>query len=158
LIGLSADVQKEIVNALVVDDSESRLLYLQSINNTSGEGTQNGRHKQKWDYRYNTIVKIANKHGLKYLKLSRGPLWEAILLLGDNNDLYVFFSEKNMDKIIRQGNKVHYLPLLNLYNKELDDMEPLQTNHPIFDELLEATEDQFLLARKMINVMEKDPE
>lgn len=157
MIGLPFEAQKAIVNTLVVDDPESRLLYLQSINNTSGKGTQNSGHKHKWDYKYNTIIQIADKHGLKYFKLSRGKLWEAVLLLGPDDDLYVFFSERNMNRIIGQGKKTHYLILLNLFNKELDNMEPLQTSLPIFDEELEETEEQRVLARKMLDIMETDP-
>lgn len=157
MIGLPFEAQKAIVNTLVVDDPESRLLYLQSINNTSGKGTQNSGHKHKWDYRYNTIIQIADKHGLKHFKLSRGKLWEAVLLLGQDDDLYVFFSERNMNRIIGQGKKTHYLILLNLFNKELDNMEPLQTSLPIFDEELEETEEQMVLARKMLDIMETDP-
>lgn len=157
MISLPIEAKKAIVNTLIVDDPESRQLYLQSINNTSGEGTQNSGHKHKWDYRYNTVIQIANKHGLKHLKLSRGKLWEAVLLLGQDDDLYVFFSERNMNRIIRQGKKTHYLILLNLFNKELNDMEPLQMSLPIFDDGMEESEDQILLARKMLDVMEKDP-
>jgi len=157
MIGLSIEVKKAIVNTLVVDDPESRFLYLQSINNTSGKGTKNSSHKHKWDHRYNTIIQIADRHGLKHLKLSRGELWEAVLLLGHDDDLYVFFSERNMNRIIRQGKETHYLILLNLFNKELDNMEPLQMSLPIVDKEFEESEDRLLLARKMLNVMKNDP-
>lgn len=158
MIELSNEVKKAIANTLVTDDAESRFLYNQSINNTSGKGTQNSIHKHQWDYRYNTIIQIADNYDLKYLKLSRGKLWEAVILIGQGNDLYVFFSEKNMQKIISQGKKTHYLILLNLFNEKLDSMKPVQETLTLFDEEHESLEDKRNMAKEMLNILEHDPE
>lgn len=159
MINLHNDIVKEIVNILVMDDSEARLLFLQSINNETGEGTQNSRPQQKWDYRYNSLIKMAKKFGLKHEKLKRGNLWEAVYIVGPENELYVFFSHKNMRKIIEEGKSNHYLKLLNLFNVELDDMKPLnvQLTLPINENDGDNSENLIEQARTMLNMMEKDP-
>lgn len=158
MIDLPLEMQKEIVNTLVVEDSESRLLYLESINDESGEGTQNSSPKQKWDYKYNTIAKIAKKYSLKSLKITRGKLWEAIVVLGENDDLYVFFNKKNMESIIKKSKRNHYLTLLNLFNKKVDDMSPIQGEFPLFEEQDTDLEADKVLAEQMLETMEKKPE
>ncbi|MGG1689413.1 DUF5986 family protein [Heyndrickxia ginsengihumi] len=159
MINLKNEVIKEIVNTLLVQDSESRLLFLQSINNESGEGTQNSRYIQMWDYRYNNILEISKRFGLKSIKIGRGKLWEAILVLGPENELYVFFSKTNLKRIIRHGKDNHYLRLLNLFNQEFDEMEPLssQLTLPIFHEEAEKKDDLKNQAREMLHMMETEP-
>ncbi|RDW18772.1 DUF5986 family protein [Oceanobacillus chungangensis] len=159
MINLGNEVVKEIVNTLVASDSDSRLLYLQSINNESGEGTQNSRAIQKWDYRYNNILKVAKNFGLKYIKLGRGKLWEAILIQGPENEIYVFFSKTNLNRIIRRGKHNHYLRLLNLFNQDLDELKPLsqQLALPVYNEEVEKKDDWKMQAREMLHMMETDP-
>lgn len=158
MINLHDEIIKEIANILVMDDPESRLLYLQSINNESGEGTQNSRHQHKWDYRYNSLIEMAKKHGLQHIKLKRGNLWEAVLIVGPENEVYAFFSHKNMQQIINQGKTNHYMILLNLFNEGFDELPPLnsQMELPIFDDK-ENSENLKEKARLMLDMMEKDP-
>ncbi|MFE4525745.1 DUF5986 family protein [Cytobacillus firmus] len=159
MINLHNDIIKAIVNTLVTNDPEARLLYLQSINNESGEGTQNSSSKRKWDYRYNTLIEIAKSYGLQHIKINRGKLWEAVLILGQDNELYVFFSHKNMKQIIRKGKNNHYLKLLNLFNEYFDKMCPLNTQMslPIYDSDDENIEDLKEQARVMLGMMKVDP-
>ncbi|EZH64725.1 hypothetical protein DH09_19595 [Bacillaceae bacterium JMAK1] len=160
MISLQKDVVKSIVNILVLDDPEARQLYLQSINNESGEGTQNSRQQQKWDFRYNSLIEMAKRFDLQYVKVSRGKLWEAILLVGPESELYVFFSHKNMKQIIKKGKRNHYLKLLNLFNGELDKLHPinLQLTLPLYDDTEEEnTENLKGQAKLMLSMMEKDP-
>lgn len=159
MINLHNDIVKAIANILVMDDPESRYLYLQSINNESGEGTQNSSPQHKWDYRYNSLIEMAKKFGLQYVKLNRGKLWEAVLIVGPENELYVFFSHKNMKKIIKKGKSNHYLKLLNLFNTEFDAMDPLNTQMtlPIYDNDVESEENLKEQAREMLSMMEEDP-
>ncbi|QFT90211.1 hypothetical protein FIU87_16225 [Bacillus sp. THAF10] len=159
MINLHNDIVKAIVNALVMDDPEARQLYLQSINNESGEGTQNSSSKQKWDYRYNTLIEIAKRFGLGYIKIDRGRLWEAVLILGQDNELFVFFSHKNMRQIIKKGKNNHYLKLLNLFNEYFDELLPIdsQIALPILDSEDESIEILKEQAREMLSKMEGDP-
>ncbi|MYL47806.1 hypothetical protein GLV94_19400 [Virgibacillus halodenitrificans] len=159
MINLHNDIVKAIVNSLVMDDPEARLLYLQSINNESGKGTQNSSSKHKWDYRYNTLIEIAEKYGLGYVKIDRGRLWEAVLIVGENNELFVFFSHKNMRQIIKKGKNNHYLKLLNLFNEYFDEMLPLNSQMalPFLESENECKEDLKEQAREMLSKMEGDP-
>ncbi|MFS0752620.1 DUF5986 family protein [Oceanobacillus sp. 1P07AA] len=157
MINLDNKVVKEIINILVTPDSESRHLYLQSIKNVSGEGTQNSRGTHGWDYRYNSILEMTKKFNLKHIKLGRGKLWEAILLLGPENELYVCFSESNLKRIIRKGKDSHYLRLLNLFNKELDKMKVLSQQLTLFDQEVEEKDVLIRQAREMLHMMETDP-
>lgn len=158
MINLHKNVVKEIVNTLVMEDPEAELLYLQSINNETGEGTINSEHKRNWDYRYNTLIKVAKKNKLKYIKLQR-KLWEAVLIVGPENELFTFFSHKNLKRIIKKGKKNHYLKLLNLFNSELDNMKPLyeQTKLQLFDNDDESEENFLEQAKSMLNMMEEYP-
>lgn len=158
MINLDNGSVKEIVNTLVAQDPESRQLYLQSIKNESGEGTQNSKGTHGWDFRYNSILGIAKKFNLKYIKLGRGKLWEAILILGPENEIYVFLSKSNLKRIIRNGKDNHYLRLLNLFNQELDMMRPLNLQLTLFSQKeVEEKEDFKQQAREMLHMMETDP-
>ena len=159
MIDLHNDIVKAIVNTLVVDDPETRLLYLQSINNESGEGTQNSKSTRIWDYRYNTLKQVAKEFGLRHVKINRGGLWEAILILGEENELYVFFSYKNMKEIIKKGKNNHYLKLLNMFNEEFDGMHPLnlQMELPLYNNEIECEENLKEQAKKMLSMMEENP-
>lgn len=154
---LGNKVVKEFVNVLVAEDPESRQLYLQSIRNESGRGTQNSRHIHKWDQRYNSILDIADKHGLKHIKLDRGALWEAVLVLGPENEVIVFFSSSNLKKIIRSGKDNHYLKLLNMFNEKYDEIEPLAYQTELFNANSNAGDDFKAQAREMLDMMEQDP-
>lgn len=158
MINLHNNIVKAIVNTLVTDDAESNLLYLQSINNESGKGPQNSRYQRNWDYRYNSLIELANRFELNYIQLNRGNLWEAVLIVGPQNELYVFLSHKNMRRIIKKGKKNHYLELLNLFNTKLDHMEPLNTQIvlPLYDEN-EDTENFKEQANAMLSMMKGNP-
>lgn len=159
MIELNNDVIKEIANALVTQDSDSRFLYLQSINNESGEGTQNSWAVQKWDLRYNNILKVAIEFDLKYIKLGRGKLWEAIAILGPKDEIYVFFSKHNLKRIMRKGKNSHYLRLLNMFNEALDERTPLnqQLALDICEEDGIDKEYWKKQAREMLQAIETDP-
>lgn len=159
MIELDNKVIKEVVNTLVAQDSDSRFLYLQSINNESGEGTQNSLAIQKWDFRYNNIRKIAIEFGLKYIKLGRGKLWEAIAIQGPKNEIYVFFSKHNLKRIMRKGKNSHYLRLLNMFNEALDEHTPLnqQLALDICEEDGIDKEYWKKQAQEMLQTMETDP-
>lgn len=157
MINLDSGIKREIINALVTPDPESRQLYLQSIKNVAGVGTQNSRGKHGWDFRYNSIIDIANRFGLKYIKIGR-KLWEAVLLLGPENEVFVFFSEPNLKRIIRDGKRNHYLKLLNLFNEELDAMKPLNQQLTLFAANESGDNDDYLkLAQEMLYMMETEP-
>jgi len=162
MISLSDLILGEVVNALVLNDSDSREQYLNAINNESGNGVENSRHTYQWDYRYNTIVKIAIKYNLGYTKLERGNLWQAIYLIGHDNEIYVFFSSKNLRSIIRKGKNNHYLNLINLFNESLDGLEPLedQIALEIVDNTPKENQDIEVLkvhARDVVKMMENPP-
>lgn len=159
MIKLSEGALKEIVNSLVLEDPESRQQYLLSINNESGEGTENSSPQQKWDYRYNTILKVARKYGLKSGKLTRGRLWEAIYVIGPDDEIYIFFSHKNMRSIIKHGKDNHYLKLLNLLNQAVDDLEPLdyQMVLPILNEEDRDIENLRKQAIDMLKALKTNP-
>lgn len=159
MISLDDKILKDIVNGLVYSDPELRQLYLQSILNESGEGTQNSSHQHKWDQRYNTILKIADKFDLKYWKIKRGRLWEALSIIGPENELYVFFAEKNLRKIIRNAKDSHYLRLLNLFNGHYNKMEQLfeQTSLNLFVSNNQESKFDIHEAREMLQLFEKNP-
>lgn len=157
MINVKNEIKKELVNALVAPDPESRQLFLKSIKNESGEGTQNSRGMHGWDFRYNSIIEIAKRFNLKHIKLRR-KLWEAVLLLGPENEVFVFFTEANLKRIIRHGNGNHYLKLLNLFNEEHDTMEPIDFQLNLFVEEDDGeNEDLINQAREMLHMMEADP-
>ncbi|QED49369.1 DUF5986 family protein [Cytobacillus dafuensis] len=162
MISLNDSILGEVVNALVLNDPESREQYLIAINNESGNGVENSRHTYQWDYRYNTIVKIAMKYNLGYSKLERGNLWQAVYLIGPNNEIYVFFSSKNLRSIIRNGKDNHYLNLLNLFNENLDDLVPVegQISLNLGDNCSNKCKDIETLqmhAREVVKMMENPP-
>ncbi|MGE8003559.1 DUF5986 family protein [Lysinibacillus sp. NPDC093216] len=159
MISLDDKILKDIVNGLVYSDPELRQLYLQSILNESGEGTQNSSHQHKWDQRYNTILKIADKFDLKYWKIKRGKLWEALSIIGPENELYVFFAEKNLRKIIRNAEDSHYLRLLNLFNGHYNKMEELfeQTSLNLFASKNNESKFDIDDAREMLQLIENNP-
>lgn len=134
MITLERSTLAQIVNALINQEDESKDNYITSINNESLEGTQNSRHIHRWDYRYNTILEIAKKNGLEHGKIKRKNLWEAVYLIGSENEIYVFFSLKNMKTIIRGSNHNHYLKLLNFFNKSLDSLSPLVNQLSLLDD------------------------
>ncbi|MFJ5564015.1 DUF5986 family protein [Lysinibacillus xylanilyticus] len=159
MISLDEGILKDIVNGLVYSDPEMRQLYLQSIFNESGKGTQNSSHQHKWDLKYNTILKIAEKFDLKYWKIKRGKLWEALSIVGPDNELYVFFAEKNLQKIICNGNDSHYLRLLNLFNGHYNMMSQLseQTSLNLFASNKHESKFDIDEAREMLQLFEKNP-
>ncbi|MDN3451436.1 DUF5986 family protein [Planococcus sp. APC 3906] len=162
MISLSDLTLGEIVNALVLNDPESHEQYLIAINNESGNGVKNSRHTYQWDYRYNTIAKIAEKYSLRYAKLERGNLWQAIYLIGPKNEIYVFFSSKNLRSIIRKGRYNHYLNLLNLFNENLDNLNPveMQTSLNLNTNSVNELPDKEALritAREVVKMMENPP-
>lgn len=162
MISLSDLILGEIVNALVLNDPESQEQYLIAINNESGNGVKNSRHTYQWDYRYNTIVKIAEKYNLRYAKLERGNLWQAIYLIGPENEIYVFFSSKNLRSIIRKGRENHYLNLLNLFNESLDNLNPVEVQESLDlnSNSINALADKDALrmnAKEVVKMMENPP-
>lgn len=68
---------------------------------------------------------MSKKRGLQHIKLKRGNLWEVVLIVGPENEVYTFFSHKNMKQIINQGKTNHYMILLNLFNEGFDELPPL---------------------------------
>ena len=162
MISLNDLILGEVVNALILIDPESHEQYLNAINNESGKGVKNSKHTYKWDYRYNTIVKIAEKYDLRYAKLERGNLWQAIYLIGPEDEIYVFFSSKNLRSIIRKGKNSHYLNLLNFFNENLDDLIPveMQMSFPLNTNRFNEFEDKDALkmsAREVVKMMENPP-
>lgn len=159
MISLDEGILKDIVNGLVYSDPEMRQIYLQSILNESGKGTQNSSHQHKWDLKYNTILKIAEKFDLKYWKIKRGKLWEALSVVGPENELYVFFAEKNLQKIIRNGNDNHYLRLLNLFNGHYNMMSQLseQTSLNLFASNKHESKFDIDEAKEMLQLFGKNP-
>lgn len=159
MISLNEEVLKDFVNVLVNTNPELHQLYLQSILNESGKGTKNSFHQYKWDRVYNSILLNAEKHGLKYWKIKRGKFWEALALIGPENELYIFFSEKNLSKIIKTGKGSHYLKLLNLFNEHFDSHKPL-FRQGFLDLFLEKEhENEFNIddAIKMLEVLNDKP-
>lgn len=159
MISLDEKILKDIVNALVSSDPEMHQIYLQSILNESGKGTKNSSHQHKWDLRYNTILKITEKYNLKYWKIKRGKLWEALSIIGPENELYVFFGEKNLQKIIRNGKNNHYLRLLNLFNEYFDDKKQLFEQFSLNFFVANKYESKFDIeeAREMLQLFEENP-
>lgn len=159
MIGLNEDVQKDLVNTLVNTPPEQYQLYLQSISNESGKGTLNSSHQYKWDRRYNGILLVAEKHGLKYWKISRGKFWEALSVVGPENELYIFFSDKNLKKIIKSGKGSHYLKLLNLFNEHYDTYEQLYKQEflDLFIEDEQINEFDISDAVEMLKILEEKP-
>lgn len=162
MINLDNEIVRKIVNVLVMTDPESEELYLQSIKNGSRIGTQNSIHKYRWDYRYNSIIEICNQYGLDYIKLSRGKLWEAVLVRSPENEIYTFFSHSNLERIINNRKENHYLKLLNLFNSGLDDLPTLNHQQLTFQlldesEVIEDKNDLKQLAKEMLHMMETEP-
>lgn len=158
MISLKEDVLKDFVNVLVNTNPELHQLYLQSILNESGKGTLNSSHQHKWDRRYNGILLNAEKHELEYWKIKRGKLWEALTLIGPENELYIFFSEKNLKRIIKSGKGSHYLKLLNLFNEHLDNQKPI-FKQELLDLFSEEHENEFNMddAIKMLEILNDKP-
>lgn len=162
MISLNDLILGEVVNALILIDPEAHEQYLNAINNESGKGVKNSQHTYQWDYRYNTILKIAEKYDLKYAKLERGNLWQAIYLIGPHDEIYVFFSSKNLRSIIRNGKKSHYLNLLNLFNENLNDLVPIemQMSFSLNNNRSNEFKDKDALklsAREVVKMMENPP-
>lgn len=101
---------------------------------------------------------MSKKRGLQHIKLKRGNLWEVVLIVGPENEVYTFFSHKNMKQIINQDKTNHYMILLNLFNEGFDELPPLnsQMELPLFDDK-ENLENLKEKARSMLDKMEKAP-
>lgn len=161
MIGLKNEELKDIVNILVYEDPDLKTLYREAINNVDGDGVENSIAKAKWDSRYNSLVKVAKKHNLKFGKLQRGNLWQAVFIVGEDNAIYIFFSHQNLRNILKKGKCNHYLKLLNFFNKHFKDHKPLveqleltldvEASSALSDEALEAE------ARKIISMLENEP-
>lgn len=161
MIGLKNDELKDIVNVLVYDDPDLKTLYREAINNVNGDGVENSIAKAKWDHRYNSLVKVAKKHKLRFGKLQRGNLWKAIFIVGEDNAIYIFFSHQNLKNILEKGKNNHYLKLLNFFNKHFKNHKPLveqlefklgiEPSSTMTDAALEAE------ARKIVSMLENEP-
>lgn len=125
MINLQENVLKDFVNTLIHEDPELHPLLKEAINNVECHGVENSRATAKWDSRYNSLVKVAIKHNMKYGIIKRGNLWQAILVIGEDDSIYVFFNHKTLKNIIKKGKSNHYLKLLNLFNESLNWHAPI---------------------------------
>lgn len=161
MIGLKNDELKDIVNMLVYEDSDLITLYREVINNVNGDGVENSIAKAKWDSRYNSLVKVAKKHKLRFGKIQRGNLWQAIFIVGEDNAIYIFFSHQNLKNILRKGKSNHYLRLLNFFNKHFKNHKPLveQLEMKLGSESSSSLSDAALEeeARKIVSMLEEEP-
>ncbi len=161
MISLKNAELKDIVNMLVYEDPDLQTLLREAINNTDGDGVENSITKAKWDNRYNSLVKVAKKYKLRFGKIQRGNLWQAIFIVGEDNSVYVFFSHQNLKNILKKGKCNHYLKLLNFFNKHFKNHKPLveQLELPLNveknSELKEAVLEEE--ARKIVSMLEKEP-
>lgn len=161
MIGLKNDELIDIVNVLVYEDPDLRTLYREAINNVNGDGVENSIAKATWDNRYNSLVQVAKKHKLRFGKIQRGNLWQAIFIVGEDNAIYIFFSHQNLKNILKKGKSNHYLKLLNFFNKHFKDHKPLveqlelklgiESPSSVSDAALEEE------ARKIVSMLEKEP-
>lgn len=160
MINLTDDILKDFVNTLIHEDPELRPLLREAINNLDGDGVENSTATAKWDNRYNSLIKVAKKYELKFGKIKRGNLWQAIFIVGEDNSVYVFFNHKNLKNIIKKGKRNHYLKLLNFFNRHLDDYKPIseqlkldieEETDPYSDEALEKQ------AHDIIKMLEHEP-
>lgn len=125
MITLSNTVLKDIVNTLVYEDPDHQALLREAINNRKGIGVENCRSIAKWDSRYNKLITIAETHQLKYGIIERGNLWSAVFLQDSDNTVYIFFSHKNLKRVLNKNNNTHYLNLLNFFNMNFDHLQPI---------------------------------
>lgn len=160
MINLTDDILKDFVNTLIHEDPELKPLLREAINNIDGDGVENSTATAKWDNRYNSLIKVAKKYKLRFGRIKRGNLWQAIFIVGEDNSVYVFFNHKNLKNIIKKGKSNHYLKLLNFFNRHLDDHKPIseqlkwdleEATDPYSDEALENQ------ARDIIKMLEHEP-
>lgn len=151
-------IMKDVVNILVARDMESNELYRSSIYNENGKGVENSRYIQQWDARYNRIVLVAEKYGIKYSKIQRGNLWKAVFLIDSNDEIYVFFKSKNLNTIIKKAKTSHYFFLLNLFNDHLDSLEPIEDQLKLDFDAIEIDKDSLIIqAKEVVKLMEGTP-
>lgn len=162
-INIEEEILKKLVNALVFKDDEAEELYQRSINNTSGKGTQNGKHQTHWNRRYNTIMEIAEANGLKSYKIDR-IIWEAIIVQDEKGGIYLFFKDNNLKNIMGKGKETHYAKLLiRAVNKAISELIPTNTQESFLfleNEANPTYTNEYLmeLAQKILNMFEKEPE
>lgn len=160
MITLSNAVLKDVVNTLVYEDPEHHALLREAINNQKGIGVENCRSIAKWDSRYNNLITVAEIHHLKYGIIERGNLWSAVFIQDPDNTVYIFFSHKNLKRILNKGNNNHYLKLLNFFNANFDHLQPVNEQLKLeLNDDVEISNDEYLeeQAREILKFLNEEP-
>lgn len=139
-------ILKELANILSVKDQDSKEQLAHAIDSAGNPATVNSRPVYNWDVRYTKIRNVAIRNGMDFVTISRGSLWELVALVDEKNEeISLFLSEKNLQKIRKEKSPTHYMSILSVLNKE----EALQTSLDLGDSSeVGLTEELFI---KMMN-------
>lgn len=159
MIDLPENVIKEIAENLVSKDLDVQRVVKQAIQNENGEGTYNSKGWVELDNRYNGLLPIAKKHNLVPVLIKRGC---QIIALHNpsSSQLYLFLKDKTLREQFKKDNKTYYVKVLNLFNQELDNIEPLQKQLSLLPEDNDSSDSELELvelARKLLRDFQKDP-
>lgn len=134
-------IRKEIANVLSVRDYDAEEQLENAIDSNGNPATKNSVHMFGWDVRYTKIRDIGIKNELKAIIINRGELWKLVALVDEKREeISLFMSEKNLQKVRDEKKPRHYMSILSFLNKE----EPLQTSLEVGEsQYTELTEELF---------------
>ncbi len=134
-------VLKELANVLPIKDYDSKEQLLYAIESDGNPATINSGPKFDWDVRYTKIRDVGIRNGMKALIISRGNLWRLVALLDENDEeISLFLSEKNLQRILKNRKLTHYMSILSFLNKDI----PLQTSMDLGGQYSDLTEELFV--------------
>lgn len=115
-----------LVNGCVNVDNENIEECKTAIGLKDDTGVYNSKNQSEWDIRYNYLLYNAEKYGFQCVKIERTKLWTAIAAFNaQTKELFLFFKERTLKKIMNNPSNYHYLTILNSINSNLI---PIQLN------------------------------
>lgn len=159
MIDLPESVIKKIAANLVSKDLDAHRVVKQAIQNESGEGTYNSKGWVELDTRYNGLLPIAKEYNLIPVLIKRGCQIIA-LYNSSSNHLYLFLKDKTLREQFKKDSKTYYVKVLNLFNIELDSIEPLNKQLSFLPEDSDSSNSELELlelARKLLRNSQQDP-
>lgn len=112
--------------------------------------TTNGKHIIRWDYIFTNIDSLFNSEYYEKPIFNRGPLWEFVAIYNKiSKILYILTKEENINRIIKDNNKTHYIKILSYKNNRLDydyqkQLSLLCSNDEMIELLLKDFKKMFL--------------
>lgn len=135
-IGLSEEAIRDIVRGFTQNPKD----FLNGVRREQEWYTNNFAHGGAWDHRFRGVKDAGLRHNLLVLARRRG-IWNFVMLLGNDGNLYVFSKEKNIEKVIKDFGKksIHYFHAFVALNKQPVEFE---TQMEFFSKLTDDYEDK----------------